>query len=100
MDYKFLTNLQEEFALPEKGILSHVLQKDDYVNITLVRLLCRRRTFLALRANTGHPLFPSRRGQCPVGSGYARAISLPEFRAASRLEEKISPPQSPALTPD
>ncbi|MFZ0519144.1 MAG: cupin domain-containing protein [Acidobacteriaceae bacterium] len=35
MDYKFLTNLQEELALPEKGILSHVLQKDDYVNITL-----------------------------------------------------------------
>ena len=35
MDYKFLTNLQEELALPEKGILSHVLQKDDYVNVTL-----------------------------------------------------------------
>jgi quercetin dioxygenase-like cupin family protein len=35
MDYKFLTNLQEELALPEKGILSHILQKDDYVNITL-----------------------------------------------------------------
>ena len=35
MDYKFLTNLQEELALPDKGILSHVLQKDDYVNITL-----------------------------------------------------------------
>jgi quercetin dioxygenase-like cupin family protein len=35
MDYKFLTNLQEEFALPKKGILSHVLQKDDHVNVTL-----------------------------------------------------------------
>jgi quercetin dioxygenase-like cupin family protein len=35
MDYKFLTNLQEELALPEKGILSHILQKDDYVNVTL-----------------------------------------------------------------
>ena len=35
MEYKFLTNLQEELALPEKGILSHVLQKDDYVNVTL-----------------------------------------------------------------
>ena len=35
MDYKFLTNLQDELALPDKGILSHVLQKDDYVNVTL-----------------------------------------------------------------
>ncbi len=35
MDYKFLTNLHDELALPEKGILSHVLQKDDYVNVTL-----------------------------------------------------------------
>lgn len=35
MDYKFLKNLQEELALPEKGILSHVLQKDDEVNVTL-----------------------------------------------------------------
>jgi len=35
MDYRFLANLQEELALPEKGILSHVLQKDDHVNVTL-----------------------------------------------------------------
>ena len=35
MDYTFLANLQEELALPEKGILSHVLQKDDHVNVTL-----------------------------------------------------------------
>lgn len=35
MDYKFLTNLQEELASPEKGILSHILQKDEHVNITL-----------------------------------------------------------------
>ncbi len=35
MDYKFLANLQEEIAFPEKGILSHVLQKDDHVNVTL-----------------------------------------------------------------
>jgi quercetin dioxygenase-like cupin family protein len=35
MDYKFLTNLQEELAMPDKGILSHVLQKDDHVNVTL-----------------------------------------------------------------
>jgi quercetin dioxygenase-like cupin family protein len=35
MDYKFLTDLQEELALPDKGILSHILQKDDHVNITL-----------------------------------------------------------------
>ena len=35
MDYTFLANLQKEFALPEKGILSHVLQKDEHVNVTL-----------------------------------------------------------------
>ena len=35
MDYRFLADLQEELALPEKGILSHVLQKDDHVNVTL-----------------------------------------------------------------
>jgi quercetin dioxygenase-like cupin family protein len=34
MDYTFLANLQQEFAIPEKGILSNVLQKDEYVNIT------------------------------------------------------------------
>lgn len=35
MDYTFLANLQKEFELPEKGILSRVLHKDDYVNVTL-----------------------------------------------------------------
>ncbi|MGP8259541.1 MAG: cupin domain-containing protein [Acidobacteriaceae bacterium] len=35
MDYTFLANLQQEFALPEKGILSRVLHKDDHANITL-----------------------------------------------------------------
>jgi len=35
MDYTFLANLQQEFALPEKGILSRVLQKDEFVNVTL-----------------------------------------------------------------
>jgi hypothetical protein len=35
MDYIFLANLQQEFALPEKGILSRVLQKDEFVNVTL-----------------------------------------------------------------
>lgn len=35
MDYTFLANLQTEFELPEKGILSRVLQKDEYVNVTL-----------------------------------------------------------------
>ena len=34
-DYTFLTNLQAECALPEKGILSRVLHKDSYVNVTL-----------------------------------------------------------------
>lgn len=35
MDYIFLANLQQEFAPPEKGILSRVLRKDDQVNVTL-----------------------------------------------------------------
>ena len=35
MDYTFLANLHTEFALPEKGILSHVLHKDEHVNVTL-----------------------------------------------------------------
>ena len=35
MDYTFLADLQQEFVLPEKGILGRVLQKDDYVNVTL-----------------------------------------------------------------
>lgn len=34
MEYTFLAKLQQEFAIPEKGILSNVLQKDEYVNIT------------------------------------------------------------------
>lgn len=35
MDYTFLANLQKEFTLPEKGILSRVLHKDENVNVTL-----------------------------------------------------------------
>jgi quercetin dioxygenase-like cupin family protein len=35
MDYTFLANLQQEFPLPEKGVLSRVLHKDDNVNVTL-----------------------------------------------------------------
>jgi quercetin dioxygenase-like cupin family protein len=35
MEYKFLTNLHGELALPDKGILSLALQKDDSVNVTL-----------------------------------------------------------------
>jgi quercetin dioxygenase-like cupin family protein len=35
MDYTFLANLQTEFALPEKGILSRVLHKDEHANVTL-----------------------------------------------------------------
>ena len=35
MDYKFLADLQTEAAIPEKGILSRVLQKDESVNVTL-----------------------------------------------------------------
>jgi len=35
MDYTFFANLQQEFALPEKGILSRVLHKDEKINVTL-----------------------------------------------------------------
>ena len=35
MDYTYLADLQTEFALPEKGILSRVLHKDEHANVTL-----------------------------------------------------------------
>ena len=35
MEYKFLADLKDEIAIPEKGILSRVIQKDESVNITL-----------------------------------------------------------------
>jgi hypothetical protein len=35
MDYTFFANLHQEFTLPEKGILSRVLHKDEKVNVTL-----------------------------------------------------------------
>lgn len=35
MDYTFLANLQQEVALPENGILSRVLHKDNDANVTL-----------------------------------------------------------------
>lgn len=35
MDYTFLANLNTELTPPEKGILSRVLLKDQYANITL-----------------------------------------------------------------
>jgi quercetin dioxygenase-like cupin family protein len=35
VDYKFFANLHAETAIPAKGILSRVIQKDESVNITL-----------------------------------------------------------------
>ena len=35
MDYKFFADLGTEATIPEQGILSRVLQKDNSVNITL-----------------------------------------------------------------
>jgi quercetin dioxygenase-like cupin family protein len=35
MDQKFLADLRTEITIPEKGILSRVIQKDDAVNVTL-----------------------------------------------------------------
>ncbi|MGO9777779.1 MAG: cupin domain-containing protein [Terracidiphilus sp.] len=34
MDYTFFASLANEISLPEKGILSNVVHKDEYVNIT------------------------------------------------------------------
>jgi len=34
MDYTFLASLADEISLPEKGVLSNILHKDEYVNIT------------------------------------------------------------------
>lgn len=35
MDYIFLANLHQDFVIPEDGILSRILHKDEKVNITL-----------------------------------------------------------------
>lgn len=35
MDYKFFADLQTEAAIPENGILSRVIEKDDSLNVTL-----------------------------------------------------------------
>ena len=35
MNYKFVTDLNSEATIPNAGILSRILQKDDSVNITL-----------------------------------------------------------------
>lgn len=35
MEFTFLADLQQELTLPEKGILSLVLHKDDHANVTL-----------------------------------------------------------------
>src|SRR5512146_272276 len=35
MDYTFLADFQQDFTLPGKGILSRVLHKDEFVNVTL-----------------------------------------------------------------
>lgn len=35
MSYMVIEDLVKEFAIPEKGILSRVIQKDEHVNITL-----------------------------------------------------------------
>ena len=35
MDYAFFASLQQQFELPETGILSRLLHKDEYVNVTL-----------------------------------------------------------------
>jgi quercetin dioxygenase-like cupin family protein len=35
MDYKFIPDLLADIDVPKEGVLSRVLQKDEYVNITL-----------------------------------------------------------------
>jgi len=39
MDFTFLADLHKEFAPPEGGVLSRILQKDGKVNITLFGFL-------------------------------------------------------------
>ncbi len=56
MDYTFLANLQQEFTLPEKGILSHILHKDDNVNVTLFGFAAGEELSRALSADTRHSL--------------------------------------------
>ena len=58
MDYKFLTNLQEELALPDKGILEPRSSKGRLRQHNFVRLFCRGGAFLTLSAHTRHPVFP------------------------------------------
>ena len=41
MDYTFLADLETELEIPAKGILSRVIQKDQYVNITLFGFAAR-----------------------------------------------------------
>jgi quercetin dioxygenase-like cupin family protein len=35
MNYTFRANLQQEFTLPNNGIMSRILHKDEHVNVTL-----------------------------------------------------------------
>ena len=56
MDYTFLANLQQEFTLPEKGILSHILHKDDNSQRHPVWLRRRRRTLRTFSSDTCHSL--------------------------------------------
>jgi len=55
MDSTFIVNLQQEFALPEKGILSRMLQKDDFVNVMLFGFSTGRDLADTPRGNNGNP---------------------------------------------
>ena len=77
MDYTFLANLLQEFALPENGVLSRVLHKDDKVNVTLFGFSAGQELSAHSAPTSGHSLFSGGRsggpigrgqGQCPTGS--------------------------------
>ena len=70
VDYTFLANLQQEFALPEKGILSRVLHKDEHANVTLFGFAAGEEPLRALRPDACRPLFSGRRGRRSVGQGH------------------------------
>lgn len=68
MDYRVFANLQEEFTLPEKGILSRVLHKDEKVNVTLFGFAAGGE-LTAFCANTGCSLLPGGRSRIRVRNG-------------------------------
>lgn len=62
MDYKFIDDLLPTAEVPNEGIHSRVLQKDEHVNITSVWVFGRAGTLDALSSHAGCHLHPEGRG--------------------------------------